>query len=69
MEILSRKHEILKTREIIPELIGSRFRVQGSKVTTDWNCVQFCSRSEIPDITHWVARLYNHDEGKIPLAW
>ena len=51
-----------------PELIGSRFRVPGSRVTTDGHCSQYWSRSRIPDITHWVKWLYNHDEDKIPLT-
>jgi len=37
-----------------PKLIGSRFRVQRSKVTTIWNCLLYWSRSEISEITHWV---------------
>jgi len=38
----------------LPRLIGSRFRVQSSKVTA----------AGIPDIHHWVKRLYRNDEDR-----
>jgi len=40
----------------MPKLIGSRFRVQSSRVTTNWNCPKYWSKSGIPAITYWVER-------------
>jgi hypothetical protein len=36
----------------IPKLSGSKFRVQGSKVTTEGMNIQFSPRCELPTITH-----------------
>jgi hypothetical protein len=52
---------------LFPKLFGPRFRVPGSKVTAVGNCLLYLSRSEIPDITHWVKRLHKKDEDRIPL--
>jgi hypothetical protein len=42
------------------KLIVSEFRVPGLKVTTDGYGRPYCPRSGIPDIPHWVNRLYKH---------
>jgi hypothetical protein len=41
------------------KLWGSRFRVQGSKVSTDGYGSQYESKSGIPVIPHWVKRVYS----------
>ena len=42
---------------------------RGSKVTSDEHYSPYWSRSGIPDIPHWIKRLYKHDEDRIPLIW